>query len=473
MPLLAHTQVPGTQVAERATESIRGVELKGRVPVNPQLLHVSLPTPQEAVLSNGLQVFLLEDHKLPAFSLQFSIHGGGLADPPGRYGVAMMTAAMLQEGTQQHDSREIAKKFATLGASFGAAATPSSMETIINVTGLSENAAAILALAADVVRNPTFPADELEKFRARYLSRLQHLRSLPGFQAREAFMGAVYGEHPGRYVTPPESVLRAVTREELAGYHDAYYRPNNVILVVHGDLTLEELIMRLEKAFGAWQKAESPPVSLPDLSPPGKPGVVLIDRPGSVQTSLWVGSLGIRRDGKDYFPLLVMNHILGGGPASRLFLNLREDKGYTYGVSSLFTGTNFPGVVAAITDVRSEVTAAAIQELMSEIQRIVAEPVSVQELSSAKRALIGGFALSLDAPRALITNVLTQKSYGFPENYWDTFPQQVEAITADDIQRVAGKYYDAERLQLIAVGDGAALRGILAKYGEVQAISGQ
>jgi len=169
----------------------------------------------------------------------------------------------------------------------------------------------------------------------------------------------------------------------------------------------------------------------------------------------------------------VMNHILGGGPASRLFLNLREDKGYTYGVSSMFTGSNFPGVVVAVTDVRTDVTAAAMHELMSEIQRIVAEPVSAQELLSAQRALIGSFALSLDAPRALIGNVLTQKTYGLPENYWDTYPQQVEAVTPADIRRVAGKYYDTGRLQIVAVGDGAALRGVLAKYGEVQAPQGQ
>ena len=472
VPLLVHAQVPGAPV-ERAAESIKGVELKGKAPVNPQLLRVTLPTPQEATLSNGLRVFLIEDHKLPAFSLQFSLRGGGLTDPPGRHGLAMLTAAMLHEGTKRHSSREIAEKFATLGASFGAAATPSSMETVINVTGLSEHADAILALAADVICNPAFPEEELEKFRARYLSTLQHQRSLPGFLAREAFMGAIYGTHPGSYVVPPESVLRSVTREDLAGYHDTYYRPNNVILVVHGDLTIEELVARLEQVFGTWRKAESLAIPLPALSSPEKSNVLLVDRPGSVQTSLWVGAPGIRRDSEDYFPLLVMNHILGGGPASRLFLNLREDKGYTYGVSSMFTGSNFPGVVVAVTDVRTDVTAAAMHELMSEIQRIVAEPVSAQELLSAQRALIGSFALSLDAPRALIGNVLTQKTYGLPENYWDTYPQQVEAVTPADIRRVAGKYYDTGRLQIVAVGDGAALRGVLAKYGEVQAPQGQ
>jgi len=451
-----------------AAESIEGVELKGKAPVNLKTLRVTLPRPQEATLSNGLRVSLLEDHKLPMFSLQLSVDGGGLADPPTQHGLAMVTAALLREGTVQRSSREIAEQLATLGATLSIGASPSSMETAISVTGLSEHADPIFALVADVIRQPSFPADELDKFRARYLSALQYQRSLPGFLAREEFMRVIYGEHPGSYVVPPESVLRALTREHLLAYHQTYYRPNNVILVAYGDLTLNALVARLEETFGSWQKADGRDVALPAAPVPGKSRVVLVDRPGSVQTSLWVGALGIRRDSDDYFPLLVMNHILGGGPASRLFLNLREDKGYTYGVSSTFTGSSFPGIVAAITDVRTDVTAAALQELMSEIARIVTEPVSMRELLNAKRALVGSFALSLDAPPALMANLMVQKIYGLPEDYWDDYPRRVEAITAADIQRVAKTYYDAAHLQIIAVGDGAALRDSLSKYGDVQ-----
>ena len=163
-----------------------------------------------------------------------------------------------------------------------------------------------------------------------------------------------------------------------------------------------------------------------------------------------------------------MNHILGGGPASRLFLNLREDKGYTYGVYSSFSGSRFPGVVVASTDVRSEVTQPTLQELSHELKRIGEEPATAQELINAKRALIGRFALSLDSPQALIANVATQKIYELPADYWDKYPQYVEAVTPADIQRVARKYYDPKRLQLIAVGDAASVRPALEKYGEIE-----
>lgn len=454
-----------------AGASTKGVELKGKAPVNPETLRVQLPKPQETVLSNGLRVSLLEDHKLPTFSMQLWFNGGGLADPPEKRGLAMVTSSLLREGTKQRSSREIAEQLATLGASLSANAGPSSGESSVSVSGLSDYADATLALAADVIRNPTFPASELDKYRARFLSQLQIQRANPGFQAQEQFMRAIYGEHPGGLVVPSEAVIKQLTSADLAAFHAARYRPNNAFLIAHGDITLQELTAKLERHFGDWAKAETDKVALSLPKAPEKSRVLLVDRPGSVQTSLWIGAMGIERNSDDYFAVLVMNHILGGGPASRLFMNLREDKGYTYGVYSSFTGTTFPGVVVASTDVRTAVTEGAMHELRLELQRIADEPVSAQELTNARRALIGRFALSLDAPAALMGNLATQKIYRLPADYWDTYPQRVEAVTPADIQRVAKKYYDAARLQIVAVGDAKELGKVLEKYGTVEPAS--
>ncbi len=468
--LLAWAALCGAQQVTQsaAPDSLKGVKLKGKAPVNPQTLRVVLPRAQEATLSNGLRVALLEDHKLPTFSLQLLLTGGGLDDPADRRGLAMVTASLLREGTAQRTSRQIAEQLAALGGAFTAGASPSSGETSIGIGGLSENADRILAIAADVVRNPAFPETELEKYKSRFLSQLQQQRATPNFVAQEEFMRAVYGTHPGSYVVPPEKVLRGLTRADLEGYHRTHYMPNNGIVLAYGDFTLTQLVQKLERAFGDWPKGEARPISLPTLAPPAKARVLLVDRPGSVQTSLWLGSLGIERRSEDYFAVLVMNHILGGGPASRLFTNLREDKGYTYGVYSFFNGSRFPGVILASTDVRTPVTDGALQELMAEVRRIGSEPVPEQELKNAKRALIGGFALSLDSPQTLVSNLATQKIYDLPADYWDAYPQRVEAITAADVQRVARKYYDASRLQIVAVGDGASVRKVLEKYGTVE-----
>jgi zinc protease len=449
-------------------DSLSGVQLKGKAPVNPQTLRVVLPKAQEATLSNGLRVALLEDHKLPTFSLQLLLTGGGLDDPANQHGLAMVTASLLREGTTQRSSRQIAEQLATLGGVFSAGASPASGETSIGFGGLSDKADQILAIAADVVRNPAFPEAELAKYKSRFLSQLQQQRATPGFLAQEEFMRVVYGTHPGSYVVPPESVLRAMTREDLAGYHKTHYIPNNGIVLAYGDFTLKDLVQKLERAFGDWPKAQARTIKLPELTPPSKARVLLVDRPGSVQTSLWLGGLGIERRSDDYFAVLVMNHILGGGPASRLFINLREKKGYTYGVYSVFTGSRFPGVMLASMDVRTDVTDPALQDLTAELRRMGSEPVPEEELKNAKRALIGGFALSLESPQTLISNLATQKIYNLPPDYWDTYPQRVEAITAADVQRVARKYYDASKLQIVAVGDGASVKKVLEKYGTVE-----
>ena len=451
-----------------APDSLQGVQLKGKAPVNPQTLRVVLPKAQEATLSNGLRVALLEDHKIPTFSLQLLLTGGGLDDPADQRGVAMVTASLLREGTTARTSRQIAEQLATLGGFFSASASPSSGETSISMGGLSDKADQILAIAADVVRNPAFPDAELAKYKSRFLSQLQQQRATPAFVAQEEFMRAVYGTHPGSFVVPQENVLRALTRADLASYHKAHYMPNNGIVLAYGDFKLADLVQKLERAFGDWPKGQARTISLPALTPPGKSRVLLVDRPGSVQTSLWLGGLGIERRSDDYFAVLVMNHILGGGPASRLFVNLREKKGYTYGVYSVFNGSRFPGVMLASMDVRTDVTDPALQDLAAELRRMGSEPVPEDELKNAKRALIGGFALSLDSPQTLISNLATQKIYNLPPDYWDAYPQRVEAITAADVQRVAKKYYDAGKLQIVAVGDGAAVKQVLEKYGTVE-----
>jgi zinc protease len=470
--LFAWAALCGAQPAPEsaAPDSLKGVELKGKAPVNPQTLRVVLPRAQEATLSNGLRVALIEDHKLPTFSVQLLLTGGGLDDPDNQHGLAMVTASLLREGTAKRTSRQIAEQLATLGGVFTAGASPSSGETAIGFGGLSEKADAIFAVAADIVRNPAFPAAELNKYKSRFLSQLQQQRAQPEFAAQEEFMRAVYGTHPGSYVVPPEKVLTAMTRADLARYHQAHYVPNNGIVLAYGDFTLKSLVQQLERAFGDWPQGAAPKLSLPALKAPAKARVLLVDRPASVQTSLWVGGLGIERRSDDYFAVLVMNHILGGGPASRLFINLREDKGYTYGVYSFFNGSRFPGVVLASTDVRTPVTDGALHELMGELHRIGAEPVPEQELKNAKRALIGGFALSLDSPQTLISNLATQKIYNLSPDYWDTYPQRVEAITAADVQRVAKKYYDANKLQIVAVGDATAVKKALEKYGTVETL---
>ena len=235
-----------------------------------------------------------------------------------------------------------------------------------------------------------------------------------------------------------------------------------------GDVTMKELLPKIKRAFGDWKKADVPATNIPAVPKPANARIFLIDRPGSVQTVLQLGSLSIERTDPDYFAVLMANRILGGGPAARLFLNLREDKGYTYGAYSNFGSSKYRGIWASSSEVRTDVTDGAMHEFMYELKRLRDEKVPQDELESAKRSIIGGFALSLEQPQALLQNIITQKLYNLPADYWDTYPQQISAITAADVQRAAQTYIDLEHLQIVAVGDASKTRDAMAKYGSVQ-----
>lgn len=457
-----------TGAPPQGAQSITGAEIKGRAPVNKEVLKVKLPKAQEATLSNGLRVVLLENHRVPTFTMQMVVISGGLSDPVDYHGLASFTASLLREGTATRKSKDIAEQMDTLGATLTSGAGLSSFTTNISTSGLVENLDPSLDIFADVIRNPSFPQEEVDKYKTRQLQQLQFQRSIPQFLAQERFQRAIYGEHPAGLIAPPAESLKRIASADLAKFHSTYYRPNNAMLAVVGDVTLKELLPKLEKAFGSWQRADLPPLNIPAAPAQGAMRIQLIDRPGSVQTVLQLGNLGIERTNEDYFAMLVMNQVLGAGPAARLFLNLREKNGYTYGAYSGFGGSKFRGTVVSSSEVRTDVTEGAMKEFMYELKRIRDEKVSAVELDNAKRAIVGGFALSLEQPQALLQNIVTQKLYDLPATYWDTYPQRVEAITAEDVQRIAQKYVDLNHMQIVAVGDASKTRAVLAKFGTVE-----
>ena len=332
-----------------------------------------------------------------------------------------------------------------------------------------ENLDQTLDLFADAIRNPTFPQAEVDKFKTRTLAQLQFQRSIPQFLAAEQFQRAIYGtNHPASLIAPPAESIKKLTSKDLADFHSTYYRPNNAILAIVGDVTMKDILPKLEKAFGDWQKGDVPATTIPPAPAQSESKIYLIDRPGSVQTVLQLGTLGIERTDPDYFAVLLADRVLGGGPSGRLFLNLREDKGYTYGAYSNFGGSKFRGTWVSSSEVRTDVTEGAMKEFMYELNRLRNEPVSAEELDNAKRAIVGSFALSLEQPATLLQNSITQKLYNLPADYWDTYPQKVAAITAADVQRVAQKYIDLGHLQVVAVGDATKAREVLGKYGKVE-----
>jgi len=461
--------VSAQESAGQNPTSTKGAVIKGKAPVNKQLLHVKLPAAQEGTLKNGLHVVLLEsNHRLPIFSMEMVINSGGLSDPADMRGLANMTAFLMRDGTAKHTSREISEALDTIGANFNANTGVSSFTTNITAGGLTENLDQILDLYSEIILTPTYPAAEVDRYKSRTIDSMPQLRGNPTLLAQERLYQAIYQNHPASLVIAPADAIKKITAADLVKFHDANYFPNNATLYIAGDVTLKEMLPKLEKVFGEWKAGTVKQPVLPAIPTQSGTKIHLINRPGSVQTVFLIGTLSLERTSPDYVAMQVMNRILGVGPPSRLFLNIREDKGYTYSVGSNFTSWRYPGLFIAQSPVRTEVTEGTIREFTNEFKRIRDEKVTPVELENAKRAIIGRFALDLENPTGRLGNIITQKTYGFPANYWDAYPQKVNAITAEDVQRVARKYIDINHLQIVAVGDASKTRDVLAKFGTVQ-----
>jgi predicted Zn-dependent peptidase len=254
----------------------------------------------------------------------------------------------------------------------------------------------------------------------------------------------------------------------LSQWHRARYAPGNAILGIAGDVHAKQLVANLEKRLAGWKQMDVRQTWPRNPAPAKARRVVLVHRPNSVQTTLALGNIAIDRHSPDYMAMVLMNHVIGGGASSRLFLNLREEKGYTYGVYSSFSALRYPGPWRAGGSMRTEVTEGALTEFFNELRRIRDEKVTFEELEESKRAIIASFALSLEQPARMLGFAITSKQYGLPADYWDSYPAKIAALTADDVQRVAHKYLNPDALQLVAVGDASKIKPALEKYGSVE-----
>ena len=458
----AQAPSPGAQPAAKKEA------FKNLAPVSKEVLKVKLPKAQEAQLDNGMTVLILEDHRLPQISISMDIRGGGgLLDPIDMKGLAVAAAALMREGTATMSSKQIAEQVDLLATSIGASASLAQMSAAYNMSGLSDNFDKWFALGVDVFLHPSFPADEWAKLKQRTLLNLRQQRTNPSFLAAERFNQSVFGDHPMAMISSTPATIEAITPEAMKKWHDERMAPQNTILGVVGDITAAEIVPKLKTAFANWKRTAYKPAQPADAPPNPELHVSIVNRPGSVQTNIVLGNVGINRRSPDYFPMVVMNQVLGAGSSARLFNNLREDKGYTYGAYSGFAAGALPGAWQATSEVRTDVTEGAMREFFNELKRIREEKVPVNELEEKKRTVVASFALSLESPATLLSNLVQQKYYNLPADYWDTYPAKISAVTADDVQRVAQKYLTLDNIQIVAVGDVTKIKPVMEKYGKV------
>jgi zinc protease len=465
-------QEPDTQ----APASFRGMVRLNRAPVSNEVLHVKLPRPVERQLSNGIKLLILESHRAPTVNLTISIPSSHLRDPAGLPGVAEATAAIIQLGTTTRSARQISEDLADIGANLnisvsgggggrGGLGGGGGDSGTISLSSLTQNFDAALGILAEVLLHPSFPADDFAKWKSRQLSAIEQIRTSPNALANELLLKVLYPNDARQTARPTVESLGKITRENLVQHYKTYYVPSGNLAGISGDITPRDAVAKLEKALSNWKGGPVERLTLPINPPIAEKKVYLIPRPNSVQTYLVIANRAVDRTNPDYIACLVMNQVLGSGPAARLFRIIREEKGYTYGISSSFTASHYQQHFMAATSVRTEVTEPALADTLQEFREIRDVRVPKDEFEAAKHALVGSFAMVLENPAGVLARWMQQREYGLPEDYWDTYPEKIMAISAEDVQRVAKKYVPYDNVQIIAVGDGSKIHDLLKKFG--------
>ena len=425
---------------------------------------INLPTPSETVLPNGLKVVVIEDRRLPIVSFRLGFRSGSAFDPQEMPGLGGFVASMLTEGTKTRTSKQIAEEVEKIGGSLGA--NTGADNTIIAASALSNYSTNILSLMADVTLNPSFPEDELALNIQNTLQNLEFQRSDPSFLAHERAAAVIYGEHPySRISATPESVIN-MTQDKLVAYHRERFVPNNAVFIVVGDVDREELLQNIEQLFGDWKQASVQTGDFPAPPTRNERAVYVVDRPGSAQSNIILANIALDRHNPDYFPVLVMNQVLGGGASSRLFMNLREEKGYTYGAYSSFDMRRMTGTFEATAEVRSDVTGASLEEFFTELEKIRSESVPAEELQDIKNYLTGVFPLKLETQEGLTNQIVAVQMYDLPPDYLATYREKINEVTAEDVQRVAREYIKPDKMAVIIVGDASAIKEQITPYAE-------
>jgi zinc protease len=421
-----------------------------------------LPVPASFTLANGLTVMLVEQHQLPIVSAHLVVLNGSDANPVDRPGLSSFTAQMLPEGTQRRTSIQIADDAAQIGASLRTLGI--SDDSVVAIRTLTPNADAALDLLSDVTLNPKFEPAEIERVRKRRGTDILQIQDDPAQLVIGVLLKTVYGAgHPYGY--REEGTLKAnrlISRDDLVKMWRLGYRPGNSALVLTGDLTANQARVLAEKYFGDWRGAatrhEPPKVDVKTAR-----GIYIVDKPGALQTFLLVGSLGVPRSTLDYVPLEVMNNILGGLYSSRINSNLREEHGYSYVGFSLFLYRRGPGLFVAGGGIRTDATAPAVQELFKELDRIRATPPTAEELKLSQ----GAFSLSLaglfESSEQTANTVGELFTYNFPLDYYQQLPAKINAVTPEEVQRMANKYLHPETSVVIGAGDRSKIEEDLKK----------
>ncbi len=424
---------------------------------------VNFPPYELQTMPNGLQVVAVLHHEQPAVSMRLLIRAGSASDPKGKLGLAKITGDLLDQGTKTKSASEANDEIDFLGGAMGAGAGTDL--SYVNVVVMKDSFERGMRILSDMAREPAFAQAEIDRQKQQAQSGLQVSFQDPEFIANAVFDRLVYGFHPyGLPQSGTPETLAAITRDDIVAFHDKYFLPNNAILAIVGDVTADEAFTTAKKVFGDWARKDVAPDTF--VAPPDPARrVVIVDKPDAVQTEVRVGHLGISRTSPDYMALNLAIRILGGEGSNRLHQVLRTERGLTYGAQADFDTLKDAGDFEAETNTRSEATGEVLRLIIDEFWRLQRERVGERELTEAKNYLTGSFPLTIETPDAIATQVLNVLFYGLPVEQLQTMRERVNAVSVDDIQRVARAYLKPDRLSIVLVGNAAAFAAQLKGVG--------
>jgi zinc protease len=427
---------------------------------------INFPPYELMSLPNGLQVVAVLHHEQPSVTMRLLVRVGTASDPKGKLGLARLAASLLDQGTSGPDaktSEEINDAIDFIGGEMSAGA--GSDLTFVNMVVMKDSFETGMRMLSDISRRPAFAPTEIDRQRQQTLSGLQVNMQDPEWVANSVFDRLVYGFHPyGMPENGTPETLQAISREDLVAFHDKYFAPNNAILAVVGDVTAEEAFATVKKVFGDWPKKEVVADKFIDPPDPTR-RVIVVNKPDAVQTEVRVGHLGVPRTSPDYMALNLAIRILGGEGSNRLHQVLRTQRSLTYGAQAQFDTLKESGDFEAETNTRSEATAEVLRLIVDEFWRLQRERVSEVELLDAKAYLTGSFPLTIETPNAIALQVINVLFYGLPVSDLQTFRDRVNAVSVDDVQRVARKYLRPDRLSVVLVGNASAFAPQLSSIG--------
>lgn len=417
----------------------------------------------------GLEINTVEWHQLPIVYLRLVIKSGSADDPAERAGMADLVASMLKEGTRTKSSQRLAEEVEFLGADIW---TSAGSDTItIGFRAMADHLDEAMAIVADVARNPAFRADELDKLRRREKDRLSLMTKRPNYLVQRQFMDTVYGDHPYARIDTTVEVLDAVRRADLVRWHRAHFVPNNAYMVVAGDVTGEAVQAAANRAFRGWRSRDV--AETERAAPPLRTErqVYVVNRPGSEQSVIHIGEIGVERSDEDWIPLMVANQVLGGSAASRLFMDLREQRSLTYGAYSRFSERLGLGTFRATASVRTDVTVEAVGAFFEHFERIVAEAPPQDELVNAQRYLSDSFPLRIDTPGKIASLASDLRIFGLEDNYYDSFRTRIREVTPEQALAAAREHIHPDKMAIVVVGQAADFAGGLARFGAVTVLN--